>query len=87
MDLGETLHECIGATKGRCDLDLGVAGGRWDALLAGSNSVGKSTVCKALDLVLGPERMFRRPVIDEYDFRPGVVAGKGRTRLHGARPG
>lgn len=32
------------------------------------NSVGKSTVCEALDLVLGPERMFRRPVIDEYDF-------------------
>lgn len=39
-----------------------------NALLVGSNSVGKSTVCEALDLVLGPERMFRRPVIDEYDF-------------------
>jgi putative ATP-dependent endonuclease of OLD family len=39
-----------------------------DALLVGSNSVGKSTVCEALELVLGPERMFRRPVIDEYDF-------------------
>ncbi len=39
-----------------------------DTLLVGSNSVGKSTVCEALDLVLGPERMFRRPVIDEYDF-------------------
>lgn len=38
------------------------------ALLVGSNSVGKSTICEALDLVLGPERMFRRPVIDEYDF-------------------
>ncbi|MCD5316148.1 ATP-dependent nuclease [Kineosporia babensis] len=34
----------------------------------GSISVGKSTVCEALELVLGPERMFRRPVIDEYDF-------------------
>ncbi len=31
-----------------------------NALLVGSNSVGKSTVCEALDLVLGPERMFRR---------------------------
>lgn len=38
------------------------------SLLVGSNSVGKSTVCEALDLVLGPERMFRRPVIDEFDF-------------------
>jgi putative ATP-dependent endonuclease of OLD family len=37
-------------------------------LLVGGNSVGKSTVCEALDLVLGPERMFRRPVVDEYDF-------------------
>lgn len=50
----------------------GVSSGRVDfagnALLVGGNSVGKSTVCEALDLVLGPERMFRRPVIDEYDF-------------------
>ena len=37
-------------------------------LLAGSNSAGKSTICDALGLVLGPERMARRPVIDEYDF-------------------
>lgn len=50
----------------------GVAEGRVDfsgnALLVAGNSVGKSTICEALDLVLGPERMFRRPVIDEYDF-------------------
>lgn len=38
------------------------------SLLVGSNSVGKSTICEALDLVLGPERLSRRPVIDEYDF-------------------
>ena len=38
------------------------------SLLVGSNSAGKSTVCEALELVLGPERMFRRPVIDEFDF-------------------
>ncbi|MFE7244870.1 ATP-dependent endonuclease [Streptomyces sp. NPDC057580] len=38
------------------------------SLLAGSNSAGKSTICEALDLTLGPERMLRRPVIDEYDF-------------------
>jgi len=38
------------------------------SLLVGGNSVGKSTVCEALDLVLGLERLYRRPVIDEYDF-------------------
>jgi putative ATP-dependent endonuclease of OLD family len=37
-------------------------------LLVGVNAVGKSTVCEALDLALGLERLSRRPVIDEYDF-------------------
>ncbi len=37
-------------------------------LLVGPNNVGKSTVCEALDLVLGPERLARRPVIVEHDF-------------------
>ncbi|MFF2165478.1 ATP-dependent endonuclease [Streptomyces sp. NPDC058175] len=41
------------------------------SLLVGSNGVGKSTVCEALELILGPERMFRRPVIDEHDFYGG----------------
>ncbi|WP_326726430.1 AAA family ATPase [Streptomyces phaeochromogenes] len=36
--------------------------------LVGANSVGKSTVCEALDLILAPERMLRRTVIDEFDF-------------------
>jgi len=40
-------------------------------LLVGGNNVGKSTVCEALDLVLGPERIFRRPVVDEHDFYRG----------------
>lgn len=39
-----------------------------NALLVAGNSVGKSTICEALDLVLGPERVYRRPVVDEYDF-------------------
>ncbi len=56
-----TLHHFRGVAAGTVLLD-------GNALLVGSNSVGKSTVCEALDLVLGPERMFRRPVIDEYDF-------------------
>jgi putative ATP-dependent endonuclease of the OLD family len=44
---------------------------RGDTLLVGGNNVGKSTVCEALDLVLGPERLFRRPAIDEHDFFGG----------------
>jgi putative ATP-dependent endonuclease of the OLD family len=40
-------------------------------LLVGGNNVGKSTVCEALDLVLGPERLSRRPVVDEHDFHCG----------------
>lgn len=38
------------------------------SLLVGGNAVGKSTICEALDLTLGLERLYRRPVIDEYDF-------------------
>lgn len=41
-------------------------------LLVGGNNIGKSTVCEALELVLGPERLFRRPVVDEHDFSRGV---------------
>lgn len=41
------------------------------SLLVGGNNIGKSTVCEALDLVLGPERMSRRPVVDEHDFHCG----------------
>ncbi|NLS08640.1 AAA family ATPase [Nesterenkonia sp. MY13] len=40
-------------------------------LLVGGNNIGKSTVCEALELVLGPERLYRRPVIDEHDFSHG----------------
>lgn len=40
-------------------------------LLVGGNNIGKSTVCEALELVLGPERLYRRPVIDEHDFSGG----------------
>ena len=53
----------------------GVSSGQVDfrghTLLVGGNNIGKSTVCEALDLVLGPERLFRRPVIDEHDFHKG----------------
>lgn len=53
----------------------GVAEGRItfsdSTLLVGGNNVGKSTVCEALDLALGPERLYRRPVVDEHDFYRG----------------
>lgn len=38
------------------------------SLLVGANSIGKSTICEALELVLGPERLYARPVVDEFDF-------------------
>jgi putative ATP-dependent endonuclease of OLD family len=38
-------------------------------LLIGVNNVGKSTICEALDLVLGPDRLNRTPPVEEFDFR------------------
>lgn len=40
-------------------------------LLVGGNNAGKSTICEALELVLGPERSYRRPIINEHDFHAG----------------
>ena len=40
-------------------------------VLVGDNNVGKSTLLEAIDLVLGPERASRRPVVDEHDFYGG----------------
>ena len=37
-------------------------------LLVGMNNVGKSTVCEALDLVLGPDRLARFAAVEEFDF-------------------
>jgi putative ATP-dependent endonuclease of OLD family len=41
------------------------------ALLVGSNNVGKSTICEALDLVLGPDRLNKFPPVEEFDFYNG----------------
>ncbi|PHS79139.1 MAG: ATP-dependent endonuclease [Rhodospirillaceae bacterium] len=38
------------------------------SVLIGGNSVGKSTVCEAMDLLLGPDRINRSSAIDEHDF-------------------
>lgn len=37
-------------------------------LLVGQNNVGKSTICEALDLMLGPDRTSRFPPVEEFDF-------------------
>ena len=37
-------------------------------VMIGGNSVGKSTICEALELLLGPDRLSRRSPIDEHDF-------------------
>lgn len=41
------------------------------AVLIGDNNTGKSTVLEAIDLVLGPDRLNRRPPVDEHDFHLG----------------
>lgn len=40
-------------------------------VFVGDNNAGKSTLLEAVDLVLGPERLNRRPVVDEHDFYAG----------------
>lgn len=41
-------------------------------LLVGGNNAGKSTICEAIDLVLGVDRLYRRPVVNEHDFYQGL---------------
>src|SRR5260221_2845415 len=45
-------------------------------LLIGDNNSGKSTVLEAIDLVLGPDRLSRRPPVDEHDFHLGRYVPK-----------
>lgn len=50
------------------------------AVLIGDNNTGKSSVLEAIDLVLGPDRLNRRPPVDEHDFYQGkylAVAAEG----------
>ncbi len=67
-------------------------------LLVASNNVGKSTICEALDLVLGPDRLKRFPPIEEFDFynahymtdasvgKSGWRSSTGCSWKRGARP-
>lgn len=38
------------------------------SLILGPNNIGKSTICEAIDLVLGPDRLSRFPPVEEFDF-------------------
>jgi len=40
-------------------------------VIIGDNNTGKSTIFEALDLVMGPNRVHRKPVVDEHDFYNG----------------
>jgi putative ATP-dependent endonuclease of OLD family len=42
------------------------------AVLIGDNNTGKTTVLEAIDLVLGPDRIFRVPPVNEHDFFDGI---------------
>lgn len=42
------------------------------SVLIGDNNAGKSTVLEAIDLVLGPDRLSRMPVVNEHDFFEGL---------------
>lgn len=56
-------------------------------LIVGPNNVGKSTICEALDLVLGPDRISRFPPVEEFDFHnavyltPAIVEGEEPTAV------
>lgn len=44
-------------------------------VIIGDNNAGKSTIIEAIDLVLGPDRLSRTPVVDEHDFYNGRYHG------------
>ena len=50
-------------------------------VIIGGNSVGKSTMCEALDLLLGPDRQSRRSPIDEHDFFERRYLGEDGTPI------
>lgn len=50
-------------------------------VLIGDNNTGKSSVLEAIDLVLGPDRLSRRPPVDEHDFYHGKYLPGEETEL------
>lgn len=58
------------------------------AVLIGDNNTGKSSVLEAIDLALGPDRLSRRPPVDEHDFFHGnYLAVAPAAPEEGAEPG
>jgi putative ATP-dependent endonuclease of OLD family len=51
------------------------------SLIVGGNNVGKSTICEALDLVLGPDRLNRFPAVEEFDFYNAAYIGKDNASI------
>lgn len=59
------------------------------AVLIGDNNTGKSSVIEAIDLVLGPDRLNRRPPVDEHDFWQGryvAAVPEGENAVEGDAP-
>ena len=50
-------------------------------VLIGDNNAGKSTILEAIDLVLGPDRLSRLPVIDEHDFYNGIYLNENSSPI------
>lgn len=48
-----------------------------NSVFVGDNNSGKSTIFEAIDLVMGPDRLSKRPVIDEHDFYAGEYLQNG----------
>lgn len=48
-----------------------------NCVFVGDNNSGKSTIFEALDLVMGPDRLARHPVINEHDFYAGEYIKNG----------
>ncbi len=46
-------------------------------VFVGDNNSGKSTIFEALDLVMGPDRLAKHPVINEHDFYVGEYMQDG----------
>lgn len=51
-----------------------------NSVFVGDNNSGKSTIFEALDLVMGPDRLARHPVIDEHDFYAGEYIKDGTSQ-------
>ena len=50
-----------------------------NSVFVGDNNSGKSTIFEAIDLVMGPDRLARHPVIDEHDFYGGEYLKGDKT--------